>query len=88
MSLNVYSENLGYNDYPTQFKEAPEITLSYLNELENRKKNITYKDSNDVKLSIKKNPMLILDEKNPDFTSNKGSNLSNNKNFTKLNISS
>ena len=85
LSLNVYSENLGYNDYPTQFKEAPEITLSYLNELENRNKNITYKDSNDVKLSIKKNPMLILDEKNPDFTANKGSNLSNNKNFTKLN---
>ena len=63
LSFNNYMENIGYNEYPTQFKEAPEISLSNLNEQEIPKKNITYRDSNDIRLSKGKHSMLILDDK-------------------------
>ena len=83
LSLKNYSENIGYNEYPTQFKEVPEISINYLNEPENPKKNITFKDSNDVRLSRKKKS-FILEEKNQEPVQ-KNSSFVINKNLTKLN---
>ena len=84
LSFNNYMENIGYNEYPTQFKEAPEISLSNLNEQEIPKKNITYRDSNDIRLSKGKHSMLILDDKNSEPPPIKGSSFFI-KNLTKLN---
>ena len=84
LSLNNYSENLAYNEYPTQFKEIPDITINYINSSNKTQKNIIYKDSNDVRMSMKKKSPLVLENKSSNYSPNKTSNYVN-KNLSKLN---
>ena len=85
LGFNNYSDNLGYNEYPIQYQDIEENTINYLTVLENaaQKKKISFKDSNDAKVSVKKNS-LILDEKYSDNIMNKVSTFFN-KNLNKLN---
>ena len=83
LSLNNYSENIAYNEYPTQFKEIPDITINYINSSNKTQKNIIYKDSNDVRMSMKKKSPLVLENKSSNYSPNKTSNYVN-KNLSKL----
>jgi len=69
LSLNNYTENIGYNEYPNEFKEIPEITLDYINEKIKDKK-----DTNDEQLNKNPHHVHFLDDKNTNI----------NKNFSKL----
>ena len=70
LSLNNYMENIGYSEYPNEFKEIPEITLDYINE----KKNVDNKDINDEQKTQNSHHVKFLDDKN----------LNINKNYSKL----
>ena len=59
MSFNNYSENIGFNEYPTQFKEIPEINLDNINE----PKSLLYKDTNDINITKNTSNILLNDDK-------------------------
>ena len=78
LSFNNYSENIGYNEYPTQFKEVPDTIINYSNQSDITKKNDISKDSNDLSLSSEnKHSQILGNVKNESGLIN--------KNFMKLN---
>ena len=84
LGFNNFSENIGYNEYPTQFKEVPEISINYTKESDNEKKNAISKDSNDLSLLSQKKHTQILEDLNSGSIINNDS-APINKNFMKLN---
>jgi hypothetical protein len=69
LSLNNYSDNIGYSEYPNEFREIPETTLDYINE-----KNKDNKDTNDEQNNQNPHHVQFLDDKNTNI----------NKNFSKM----
>ena len=78
LSFNNYSENIGYNEYPTQFKEVPDTIINYSNQSDITKKNDISKDSNDLSLSSENKHSQILGNVKNEYGLI-------NKNFMKLN---
>ena len=84
LNFDDFSENIGYNEYPTQFKEIPEISINYLNKFDTSKKKNIFKDTNDIKILQKKHSILELEGVHSDLIMNKTSKLFN-KNLMKSN---
>ena len=59
LSLNHYSDNIGYSEYPNEFREIPETTLDCINE-----KNKDNKDTNDEQNNQNPHHVQFLDDKN------------------------
>ena len=67
MSFNNYTDNIGYNEYPTQYKEVPDYTINYsilpkIMESNDSLDKVDIKQESSPELILEKKDLIINDD--------------------------